>query len=56
MKVGDEIRFLDNLIKFKSLNSLNEKNYKKLVGEFEVKVKNNLNFFIQKLESTINQI
>ncbi len=45
MKVGDEIRFLDNSIKFKSLNSLNEKNYKKLVGEFEIKSKKQSQFF-----------
>tara|TARA_B100000029_G_scaffold486530_1_gene540992 strand:+ start:1904 stop:3778 length:1875 start_codon:yes stop_codon:yes gene_type:complete len=45
MKVGDEVKFLDNIIKFKSLNSSNEKNYKKLIGEFELTNKQASQFF-----------
>ncbi len=36
MRLGDEVKLNDKLIKFKSLNSFEKKNFRSLVGEFEV--------------------
>ena len=40
MKVGDEIKFKDKSIKFKSLNTFEKFNYKSLIGEFKIVDKN----------------
>ncbi len=37
MKVGDEVNFFEKKIKFKSLSTFQESNYKSLRGEFEIK-------------------
>ena len=36
MKLGDEVNFKNKIIKFKSLKTLEKKNFKTLIGEFEV--------------------
>ena len=36
MKLGDEVNFKNKTIKFKSLKTLEKKNFKTLIGEFEV--------------------
>ena len=45
MKVGDERVFMNKTIKFENLKILESKNYQSLIGEFQIKDKNNiLNF------------
>ena len=41
MKVGDERKFLNKTIKFESIKVIKEKNYKSLIGEFNIKDENN---------------
>ena len=41
MKVGDEIKLLENRIIFKNLNIIEKNNYQSLKAEFELKEKNN---------------
>ena len=41
MKVGDEINFMNNSIKFQSLSTSKEINYTSLKGRFEIVNKNN---------------
>ena len=36
MKVGDELKFVNKIIKFKSIDLKEEKNYKALLGNFEI--------------------
>ena len=36
MKIGDEINFDNNIIKFKSINSSNKENYKSFIASFEI--------------------
>ena len=41
MKVGDERKFLNKTIKFESIKVIKEQNYQSLIGEFNIKDKNN---------------
>ncbi len=45
MKVGDELEFMDKLIKFKSLKNQKKDNYEALKGEFEIIEKNKKSLF-----------
>ena len=41
MKIGDKIHFDEGIIKFKKIETYNNKNYKSLVGSFEIQDKKN---------------